>query len=427
MSSPNLPPDAAESYAALKLGLPKTAADLGLMQGFPAQPQARVTWANWIAAPFNRWGFQHVQALRPTLSVARGSRPPAPFHAAPAELDSFRFDSVCGVQHSLGDHLAASYTDAFLVLQKDKLVYERYWNGQTEATRHIMFSVTKSLIGLLAESLIHQGVFDENALVSAYVPELAASAFGDASLRQVLDMAVGIDYVEQYDDPDSSSSHYGYASALLPAPEGLGKYASLYEYLPSLGKRGQHGGLFHYVTAVTEVLGWAMERDAGKSSERLLEEMVWSKLGMERDGLFAADPWGRAITGAGFSATLRDLARVGRLILGQGKAGGEEILPADAIRKIAAGADPAIFGQDAEFSAWAPGASYRSQWYVFNDNPGSGKGGSMMACGIHGQYIFIDFAAELVVVKQSSMPVADMAIGADTVRLLRALARHFAR
>ncbi|MBK8161449.1 MAG: serine hydrolase [Rhodospirillaceae bacterium] len=426
MSSPDLPPDAAESYAALKRGLPKTAKDLGLMQGFPAPAETRVTWANWIAAPFNRWGFQHVQALLPTLPVDCGTRPPAPLPEAPAELDAFLFESVCGVRHSLGDHLAASHTDAFLVLRRDKLVYERYWNGQTPATRHIMFSVTKSLIGLLAETLIYQGVLDEDAVVSAYVPELAASAFGDASVRQILDMAVGIDYVEQYDDPDSSSSHYGYASALLPAPEGLGKYASLYEYLPSLKKRGQHGGLFHYVTAVTEVLGWAMERAAGKSSDRLLEEMVWSKLGMEREGSFAADPWGRAITGAGFNATLRDLARVGRLILGQGKADGQEILPADAIRKIARGSYPAIFGRDAEFSAWAPGASYRSQWYVFNDNPDGGKGGSMMACGIHGQYIFIDFAAELVVVKQSSMPVADMEIGADTVRLLRALARHFA-
>lgn len=393
MSSPNMPPDVAENYAALKEGLPKTAAELGLMQGFPAPPETRVTWANWIAAPFNRWGFQHVQGLLPTLTVACGELPPALFEGAPAELDSFLFDSVSGARHSLGDHLAASHTDAFLVLQKDKLVYERYWNGQTPATRHIMFSVTKSLIGLLAETLIHQGVLDENALVAAYVPELAKSAFGDASVRQVLDMAVGIDYVEQYDDPDSSSSHYGYASALLPAPDGLGKYASLYEYLPSLKKRGQHGGLFHYVTAVTEVLGWAMERASGKASDRLLEEMVWSKLGMERDGCFAADPWGRAITGAGFNATLRDLARIGRLILGQGKVDGREILPADAIRQIARGADPAIFAQDADFTAWAPGASYRSQWYVFNDNPGSGESGSMMACGIHGQYIFIDFAA----------------------------------
>jgi CubicO group peptidase (beta-lactamase class C family) len=410
---------AADIYRAAHAKTPETAAALGLMQGVPAPADARVTWANWIRAPFNRWGFQHVGQLLPTLTVHGGGTPPATLAAAPMPLDGFEFDSLSGAKQTLGDHLAATYTDACLILQGGMVRYEGYWNGQTRATRHIMFSCTKSVIGLVAEVLIDRGIFDENAATARYIPELAGSAFGDATIRQVLDMAVGIDYVEKYDDPDSSSSHYGYASGLLPAPEGLGRYASLYEYLPSLMTRGSHGGLFHYVTAVTEVLGWAMERASGKSSDRLVEEMLWSKIGVERDAYFAADPWGRAITGAGFNATLRDLARFGRLVLQEGKIDGVEILPAGTIRKIAAGGDAAAFARDAEFSAWAPGASYRSQWYVFNDGEPS-----IMACGIHGQYIFIDFAADLVVVKQSSLPEAESPIGADTVRLLRALALH---
>mgnify|MGYP000632689080 CR=1 FL=1 len=410
---------AAEIYRAAQAKVPDTAAELGLMQGFPASPEARVTWANWIRAPFNRWGFQHVGQLIPTLTV-HGGLTPSPLAAEPMLLDGFTFDSLSGAMQTLGDHLVATYTDACLVLQGGKVRYERYWNGQTAATRHIMFSCTKSVIGLVAEVLIDRGIFNESVATAHYVPGLKNSAFGDATIRQVLDMAVGIDYVEKYDDPDSSSSHYGYASGLLPAPGGLGRYASLYEYLPSLMKLGSHGGLFHYVTAVTEVLGWAMERATGKSSDVLVEEMLWSKIGVERDAAFAADPWGRAITGAGFNATLRDLARFGRLVLQEGKIDGAEILPAAAIRKIAAGGDAAAFARDEEFAAWAPGASYRSQWYIFNDgNP------SIMACGIHGQYIFIDFAADLVVVKQSSLPAAESPIGADTVRLLRALGQHF--
>jgi CubicO group peptidase (beta-lactamase class C family) len=414
------PEAAAEIYRQARDKAPATAAELGLMQGFPAPEAQRVTWANWIAAPFNRWGFQHVGQLVPTLTIQAGQGTVSPLPAAEMDLDGFQFDSLSGVQQTLGEHLAATYTDACLILQGGKLRFERYWNGQNPASRHIMFSVTKSIIGLVAETLIQRGIFDETRMTRHYVPELAESAFGDATVRQLLDMAVGIDYVEQYDDPDSSSSHYGYASGLLPAPAGLGRYASLYEYLPSLKKRGQHGGLFHYVTAVTEVLGWAMERASGKSSDQLVEEMLWSKLGVERDACFAADPWGRAITGAGFNATLRDLARFGRLVLQEGRIDGVEIVPAAAIRGIAAGSDPAIFAQDAEFAAWAPGFSYRSQWYVGNEG-----GASMMACGIHGQYIFVDFAADLVVVKQSSLPAAESPVGADTVRLLRALARHF--
>lgn len=420
MSIPTMAESAAQIYAELRAGPPATAAQLGLMQGFPAPCDQRVTWENWIHAPFNRWGFQHLAELRPSLVVYGGAGAASPLQAAPMDLDSFRFESISGAEQTLGEHLAAGFTDAFLVLQAGKVVYERYWNGQTPATRHIMFSVTKSFIGLMAETLIHRGILDATAPVLRYVPELAGSAFADATIRHVLDMAVGIDYVEQYDDPDSSSSHYGYASALLPAPGGVSKFASLYEYLPSLKKRGAHGGLFHYVTAVTEVLGWAMERATGKSSDVLLEEMLWSQIGAERDAYFVADPWGRPITGGGFNATLRDLARFGRLVLQEGKVDGREVIPAAAIRGIAAGNDPAVFAQDPEFAAWAPGASYRSQWYVFND-----AGPAMMACGIHGQYIFIDFSADLVVVKQSSLPMAETAMGTDTVRVLRALARHF--
>jgi CubicO group peptidase (beta-lactamase class C family) len=411
---------AAGIYRDLRKALPPSAADLGLMQGMPPLPEKRVTWANWIAAPYNRWGFQHVGQIRPALTVAAGPGAVQPLPASPAALEEFRFDSVSGSEQTLRDHLAGSYTDAFLVMQGGRVVYENYWNGQNPATRHIMFSVTKSVIGLVAEVLIHNGVFDETARVDRYLPELAGSAFADATIRQVLDMAVGIDYVEQYDDPESSSSHYGYASALLPAPGGTSRYASLYEYLPSLKKRGAHGGLFHYVTAVTEVLGWAMERASGKPSEVLVEEMLWSKLGMERDAYFAADPWGRAIAGAGFNATLRDMARFCRMIARNGTINGVEIVPAPVIAGIAAGGDAAAFARDPEFAAWAPGASYRSQWYVFRDpDP------AIMACGIHGQYLFIDFAADLVVVKQSSMPTAETPLGADTVRLLRALARHY--
>ncbi len=416
------PAAAARLYDDLARGAPASAAELGLMRGVPAPVEKRVTWANWIAAPYNRWAFQHLRELRPTLAVTAGPLAPSDLPSNVSDLGSFTFASVSGRRQTLIDHLLASYTDAFLVMQGGSIRFEQYWNGQTPATRHIMFSVTKSVIGLVAEILIDRGVFDARKTIADYVPELSASAFGDATVRQVLDMAVGIDYVEQYDDPDSSSSHYGYASALLPAPDGIGRYASLYEYLPSLKKRGNHGGLFHYVTAVTEVLGWAMERASGRSSESWVEELLWSRLGMERDAYFVADPWGRAITGAGFNATLRDLARFCRMLLAKGRVDGEEIVPARVIDTIAAGSDPAVFGRDPESSAWAPGASYRSQWYVF----GGGEN-AIMACGIHGQYLYIDFAADLVVVKQSSMPTAEMPLGADTVRLLRALGAHFRR
>lgn len=420
MTSLYFPPaDAAAHYAEVRADPPKTVADLGLMAGFPAPPAQRVTWENWIRPPFNRWGFRNLAALRPSLRVRRGDGPVAALKGSPRDLAGFAFDSIAGRAVTLSEHLLASYTDAFLVMQDDRVLHESYHNGQRPDDRHIMFSCTKSLIGLVAEHLLLQGTLREDDPVARHVPELKDSAFGDASVRHLLDMAVGIDYVEQYDDPDAGSSHYGYAAGFMPAPEGLARYASLYEYLPSLKKKGVHGPLFHYVTAVTEVLGWVLERASGRAAEAWVEELLWSRLGMEQDGAFLADPWGRAVVGGGFSGTLRDMARIGRLVLGEGRVDGTEILPAAVIRSIARGSDPAYFAAVPEFSDWAPGASYRSQWYMWNDGAPE-----LMACGIHGQYIYVDAASRLVVVKQSSLPAAEPAIGADTVRLLRALARH---
>lgn len=409
--------DTAAYYADLRADPPKTAADLGLMQGFPAPPERRVTWANWIRPPYNRWAFRNLAALCPSLRIRRDG-PVSPLEAAPRDLSAFAFDSMTGAKVTLSEHLAASYTDAFLVMKNDCVLQESYFNGQQPHDRHIMFSCTKSLIGLVAEYLLHRDALREDDLAAHHVPELKDSAFGDATFRHLLDMAVAIDYVEQYDDPDSGSSHYGYAAGLLPAPAGLARYASLYEYLPALRKKGGHGKHFHYVTAVTEVLGWVLERASGRSAESWVEELLWRPLGMEHDGAFAADPWGRAVVGGGFSGSLRDMARIGRLVLGEGRVDGQDILPAAVIRSIARGSDPAYFAAVPEFSDWAPGASYRSQWYLFNDGAPE-----FMACGIHGQYIYVNPANCVVVVKQSSLPAAEALVGADTVRLLRALGR----
>jgi len=389
-----------------------------LMQGFPAAPPQRVTWANWMSPPFNRWGFRNLARLRPTIEVAAGSQPSSVLAAAPVALEELSFESLCERTVTVLDHLRASKTDGFLVLHKGRVAYERYFNGQTISDRHIMFSVTKSLIGLLGERLVHQGVLDPQAQTQHYVPELVGSAFGDATVRQLFDMAVGIHYSEVYDDPTSESSQYGYACGFKPTPAEYAQYESLYQYLPSLRKRCAHGGLFHYVTATTEVLAWVMERASGVACAEQLQA-VWQQLGCERDGYFMADPWGRSVAGAGFNATLRDMGRFGLMLANGGRVAGRQVIEQPVIEAIAAGSDPAIYGARKDFAAWTPGASYRSQWYVFNDlSP------AIMASGIHGQYLFVDRASDVVIVKQSSLPDAVTELDIDTVRMLRAITAH---
>ncbi|WP_395502921.1 serine hydrolase domain-containing protein [Ectopseudomonas mendocina] len=387
------------------------------MTGFPPVPEQLVTWHNWMSPPFNKWGFRNLVRLRPSITVSCG-KGEQPLPEALQDLDSFSFASECGLNVRLDEHLLASHADGFIVLKAGKVVYERYFNGHTANDRHIMFSVTKSLIGTLAEQLIHEGKLDPERLAGDYVAEFAGSAYADATVRQLLDMAVGISYTEQYDDPASESSQFGYACGFQPAPAEYAQYASLYQYLPTLCKRGEHGGLFHYVTATTEALAWVMERACGEACHELLTR-IWKVIGCQRDGYFMADPWGRGVAGAGFSGTLRDMARFGLLLANGGQHQGQSLVAPEAIAAIAAGADPAIYAQDEDFSHWIPGASYRSQWYVLNDHSRA-----IVAGGIHGQYLFVDFESDVVIVKQSSLPAAVGIFDADNVRALRAIAAY---
>ncbi|WP_416425150.1 serine hydrolase [Pseudomonas sp. App30] len=389
-----------------------------LMQGFPPPHTGLVTWGNWMSPPFNRWGFRHLAQLRPTIEVAAGAGCVGVMDSVPQALENFHFESSCGLSISLAEHLEASNTDAFMVLHQNKVVFERYYNGQQPDDRHVMFSVTKSLIGVLAEQLIADGILDAALPADYYVPEFGNGAFADATVRQLLDMAVGVQYTEKYDDPHSESSQFGYACGFLPAPDRFKAYASLYQFLPSLRKSGEHGGFFHYVTATTEALAWVMERAAGISCAQMLTRL-WSQLGCQRDGYFMADPWGRGVAGAGFSATLRDMARFGLLLASGGTLAGQQLLAPEVINGISCGGDAGIYARNTDFSKWTPGASYRSQWYVFNDHSNV-----LMAGGIHGQYLFVDMTAQVVIVKQSSLPQAEGVFDADSVRLMRALASH---
>jgi CubicO group peptidase (beta-lactamase class C family) len=113
------------------------------------------------------------------------------------------------------------------------------------------------------------------------------------------------------------------------------------------------------------------------------------------------------------------MARFGRLLANDGHQDGLQLLSTETVARLFAGADPAIYAQDSDFSNWTPGASYRSQWYVFNDHSQA-----IMAGGIHGQYLFVDKPSGVVIVKQSSLTDAVSQFDADSVRMLRAIAAH---
>ena len=297
------------------------------------------------------------------------------------------------------ESLAANYTDGILILHKGRIVYEKYFGALDEAGKHAAMSMTKSMTGLLAEILVTEGTLDESAKVASIVPELEQSAFGDATVRQVMDMTTALDYSEDYSDPKADIWGYSRAASPLPKPADYEGPNGDFEYLQTMKKKGSHGEVFSYRTINTDALGWIVARSSGKNIADLLSERIWTKIGAEQDGYITVDAKGTTFAGGGLSAGLRDLGRVGQLMLNSGKLNGERLFPAKVVENIRAGGDKVAFAE-ADFKT-IPGGSYRSMWWIFhNDHE------AYAARGVHGQTIYIDPTAEMVIVRFSSHPQA---------------------
>jgi CubicO group peptidase (beta-lactamase class C family) len=293
----------------------------------------------------------------------------------------------------------AVYGDAVVILHRGHIVYERY-NGVTDGdTAHIMFSVSKSFSGTLAEMLIANGQLDENAKVVQYIPELASSGFGDATVRQILDMTTGLDYSENYSDPKAQVVTYAFSAGAAPRPLGYSGPRNIFDFLKTVAKSGEHGGEFVYKTVNTEVLGLLLTRVTNRRLPDLLSQHIWSKLGVEHDADFVVDSSGVAIAGGGLNMTLRDAARFGEMMRLNGRFNGQQIIPAQAIASIRRGASQADFAK-AGYAA-LPNWSYRSQWWISHN-----AHGAFTARGIYGQAIYIDPKAEMVIVRFASNPKA---------------------
>lgn len=378
---------------------------MGWMQGFPP-PDARVLSAadgSFFEFPALRWSVVHMRQFLPTTGVSRGLGAPAPFeYALDASIDSVAF-TPWGAEESMTweESLWKNYTDGILILHQGDVVFERYFGELTEAGKHAAMSVTKSFTGTLAAALVAEGTLDPDAPVTEYIPELKDSAFGDASVRQVMNMTTSLQYSEDYADPDAEVWLYAKAGNPFPKPDSYDGPVGYYEYLQTLEKaqgRG-HGDAFAYKTPNADLLGWIIARASGKSVATLLSEKIWSKLGMEQSAYYQVDAMGTPSAGGGLSAGLRDMARFGQMILNGGMWQGERVLPEAAIADIREGGSQEKFAKSdhPKLEGW----SYKDMWWITHNDHGA-----FAARGVHGQTIYIDPAAEMVIVRFASHPVA---------------------
>jgi len=372
---------------------------LHYMSTFPPTGDQLIDQSNRTKYPQMRWVLQHTRELAPTHNIRRGPGPISQLPSAPMDLDGTTFQDDKGQPITIKQWLDSTYTDAIVIMHRGRIVYERYMDQMRPETPHLLFSVTKSFTGLLAAQLVHEGKIDPDALVTKYVPELADSAWGDMKVREVMDMTGAVRFREVYTDPTSEIFPYLYASTMVPPPPGYTGPHNIYDFLKTLKKEGEHGQGFVYRTVHSEVLGWIVSRVTGKHFAELLSERIWSRLGMEEDAYVMVDPVGTPLQGAGLNATARDLARVGEMLRLGGEFNGQRVIDKAVIDDLRRGGDREKF--KAAGQAFRAGYSYHNQWWILHN-----ADGAFEASGVHNQFIHINPAAEMVVVKLSSHPVA---------------------
>jgi CubicO group peptidase (beta-lactamase class C family) len=395
---------------------------MGWMVGTPPPADKTIRFADgsFYSFPQTRWSFSHLREFVPTRVVARGNLSPSEIpRAERTEIDGITFQPM-GSQKTMtwAQSLEANYTDGILVLHQGRIVYERYFGILKPEGQHIAFSVSKSFVATIAASLIAEGILDDHATVGKYVPELKTSGFGDATIRQLLDMTTGLKYSEDYEDAHSPIVAFSIANGFLPRPAGYQGPAASYAYLATLAKEYPHGERFSYKTVNTDALAWVISRVTKKSLSELLRERLWSRLGVEQDAYFTVDPVGTEFAGGGFNLTLRDMARFGEMMRLGGRYHGQQIVPATVIEDIRRGGDRELFAKAGYRTL--PGWSYRNMWWVSHNSDGA-----FSARGVHGQLVYIDPKAEMVIVRFASHPMsANANLDPTSLPAYEALARH---
>lgn len=397
---------------------------LGWMQGFPPPPGKRLSAVDgsFFRFPALRWSVVHMRQFLPTVEVSRGIGAPTPLVVElDPSIEAIKFTPTgTDVPMTWKASLAVNYTDGLVVLHRGRLVYEFYSGELREDRSHAAMSVTKSLTGTLAAILVAEGLVDPDAPVTRYVPELADSAFAEARVRDVMNMTTCLRYSEDYADPKAEVWAYAKASNPLPGSGQDGVPAGTAAYLRTLRAEPgcRVGETFAYKTPNADVLGWIVARASGKSVATLLSERIWRRLGMEQSGYFQVDAAGMPVAGGGFSGGLRDLARFGQLLLDGGVWQGEQLVPRRVVEDIRAGGSRAAFARSGY--SGLDGWSYRDMWWVTHNTHGA-----FMARGVHGQAIYIDPEAEMVIVRFASHPQAGNAANDSTsLPAYHALAAH---
>jgi len=355
--------------------------------------------------------YSHFDQIFRTHRVGKADSP-SPLRRAPAELAlSYTFQ---GEPHTLGDYLERHPATGLLIARGDEILFEHYRYARTDHDRLVGQSMTKTITGMLLGIAVADGkIRSVDAPAADYVPELAGTEYGKTPLRALLHMASGVTFREDYDGNDDIA-RLGRA-LFTPDSPGPAKAVALFNT-----REAPPDTHFHYASAETELLGLVLANATQSAPADYARSRLWQPMGAEADASWVVDATDREAGFFGFSATLRDWARLGLVLAYDGAWNGRQIIP----RQWLIEATTVAPGEEFRAPRRAtPYFGYGYQTWLF---PGPRRQFALL--GIHGQAIFVDPAARLVLahtavrVKPSRDPAA-----AELVALWNALAGRFAQ
>jgi CubicO group peptidase (beta-lactamase class C family) len=309
--------------------------------------------------------FRNIDRLFSTNTVRRGD------HVYPLppgkRLENVKFVSN-GKEYDLYDYISLNRVSGLLVLKDGKIALERYELGNSENTRWMSMSVVKSFTASLVGAAIKDGYIKSlEDPVTSYLPQLAGSAYESVTIRNLLQMASGVNWDETYTNPASDRRH-------MLELQISQKPGAVLELMATLPRAAEPGTRWNYSTGETQVVGALVRAAVGKPVAQYLSERIWAKFGMEADATWWLEsPNGLEVGGSGLSATLRDYGRLGLFLLGGGKAGGEQVLPEGWVKE--AGSPKVLSGKNVDYGFML--------WPVPN-SAGTISEGAFAASGIFG-------------------------------------------
>ena len=365
--------------------------------------------SDWALSGVTASSLRNVAEILPSRRIATS--------ATPSRLKPMRghFDvryDFAGGQFGIADFARRTDTTGLLVLKGDQIVFEGYYQGADPQDQFISFSAGKSVVSTLVGLAIADGkIASVDDPVIKYLPEVRGSAYEAARIRDVLQMASGTSYTEEYTDADSDIARF----AMVMARNQGGSY----DFARSFKAVRPPGQTFYYASMDTEVIGALVARVTGKSLSEYMSERLWKPIGAEAPARWILDQpgsAGREMAAGGLLMTLRDYGRFGRLFANEGRVGERALLPTawvtEATRPQAAFVD---YGHlQPEY-----GLGYGYFWWCL-----PGPHHRFTAQGIHGQFVMVDPVEKLVVVKLSSWPEAwDESKESETYALFDAVSR----